>query len=307
MLDVRRLRLLRELHHRGTVAAVAEALSYTPSAVSQQLGLLERETGVALLERVGRRVRLTDAALTLVGHTDAILARLEEAEADLAADDAEIRGTVRVAAFQTAASALVAPAILALAGRHPRLAVELVEAEAEEALPMVRVGDVDLDVAEEYEHAPRRREAWMERGDVCLDPLVIALAADHPLARSDAPIELAELAGEAWAATRPITAFAEMLERTCRLRGGFEPRITHRANDLRLLLELVAAGLVVALLPRLGHPEGAEGVVLRPVAPDGLARRIFLVGRVGHARHPALGAVAAELRRQAEIRGLPAG
>lgn len=305
MLDVRRLRLLRELHHRGTVAAVAEALSYTPSAVSQQLAQLEREAGVALLERVGRRVRLTDAALTLVGHADAILARLEEAEADLAADDADVRGTVRVAAFQTAASSLVAPAIVALADRHPGLVVELVEAEAEEALPMLRVGDVDLVVAEEYEHAPRRREGWMERDDVCLDPLVIALAAEHPLARGDGPIALGELRDETWAATRPITAFADMVERACRLRGGFEPRIAHRANDLRLLLELVAAGLVVALVPSLGHPDDQAGVVVRPVAPDGLSRRIFVVGRVGHARHPALGAVAAELREQAAAVGLP--
>ena len=305
MLDVRRLRLLRELHHRGTVSAVADALSYTPSAVSQQLGLLEREAGVELLERVGRRVRLTDAALVLVGHADAILARLEVADADLAAQAGDVRGTVRVASFQTAASALVAPSILALAARHPRLEVELVESEAEEALPMLRAGDVDVVVAEEYEHAPRRREPWMERDGLCLDPLVIALSAAHPLAADDGPIDLADLREERWAATRPITAFADMLERTCRLQGGFEPHIAHRANDLRLLLELVGAGLCVALLPSLGHPREQSGVVVRPVAPDGLFRSIFAAGRAGHDRHPALRAVVAELRRQAEALGLP--
>src|SRR5687767_11232013 len=114
MLDVRRLRLLRELHARGTIAAVADALQYTPSAVSQQLAVLEREAGVPLLERVGRGVRLTDAGRRLVEHADAVLARLEAAEAELA-EGTEVRGRVRVASFQTAARALVAPAFIELA------------------------------------------------------------------------------------------------------------------------------------------------------------------------------------------------
>src|SRR5688572_28114623 len=114
MLDVRRLRLLSELHARGTVAAVADALHFTPSAVSQQLAVLEREAGVTLIERVGRGVRLTDAALRLVEHADAVIERFELAEAELEGDG-EVRGAVRVVAFQTAAYWLVAPAIVALA------------------------------------------------------------------------------------------------------------------------------------------------------------------------------------------------
>src|SRR5215217_4044827 len=153
MLDLRRLRLLRELNERGTIAAVAEALQFTPSAVSQQLAQLEREAGVPLLERVGRGVRLTDAALGLVDHTEAVLARLEQAEAELATGD--VHGVVRVAAFQTAARGLVAPVLRPLADAHPRLRCELVEMEAEEALTHLRVGDLDVVVAEEYGEVPR--------------------------------------------------------------------------------------------------------------------------------------------------------
>src|SRR5918997_6001726 len=142
MLDLRRLRLLRELKERGTIAAVADALQFTPSAVSQQLTLLEREAGVPLLERAGRGVRLTDAAHRLAEHTDAVLARLERAEAELAATSGAAHGRVRVAAFQTAARSLVAPVMRPLADRHAGLRVELLEEEAEEALPQLRAGDV---------------------------------------------------------------------------------------------------------------------------------------------------------------------
>src|SRR3954452_11663746 len=162
MLDLRRLRLLRELSARGTIGAVAEALSYSPSAVSQQLSQLEREAGVPLLERVGRGVRLTDAALGLVEHTDAVLARLEQAEAELSAAEADVHGVVRVSAFQTALRWLVAPILRALARAHPRLRTEVVEAEAEESLPQLRVGDLDVVVAEEYGEAPRAHDHALE-------------------------------------------------------------------------------------------------------------------------------------------------
>src|ERR1700759_3606475 len=137
MLDLRRLRLLRELAARGTIGAVAEALSYSPSAVSQQLAQLEREAGVPLLERVGRNVRLTGAAQTLGGHTDALLARLEAAEADLQAAAEQITGTLRVAAIQSAGLYLLAPALRRLGAEHPALRVEMsdLEPEAELAAP----------------------------------------------------------------------------------------------------------------------------------------------------------------------------
>ena len=156
MLDLRRLRLLRELHERGTIAAVADALQFTPSAVSQQLAMLEREAGVRLLERAGRGVRLTDPALVLVEHADALLERAALAEADLAAAAGTVTGRGRIAGFQSVVLRLALPAMEALARDAPRLRCELIEAEPEQALPALALGDVDLVLGDEWQHQPRR-------------------------------------------------------------------------------------------------------------------------------------------------------
>src|SRR6476619_6138066 len=155
MLELRRLRLLRELHERGTIAAVADALQFTPSAVSQQLAVLERETGVRLLGRAGRGVRLTDSALALVDHADALLERAALAEADLAAAAGIVTGRGRIAAFQSVALNLALPAMQALARDAPRLRCELVEAEPEQALPALALGGLDLVLADEWSPQPR--------------------------------------------------------------------------------------------------------------------------------------------------------
>src|SRR3954469_12657422 len=152
MLELRRLRLLRELHERGTIAAVADALRFTPSAVSQQLAMLEREAGVRLLERAGRGVRLTDAALVLVDRAEALLEGAGLAEADLAAAAGTVAGRGRIAAFQSVSLRLVMPAIEALAREAPRLRCELVEAEPEDALPALALGDFDLVLGDEWQH-----------------------------------------------------------------------------------------------------------------------------------------------------------
>src|SRR5919107_4807162 len=149
MLELRRLRLLRELHERGTVAAVADALRFTPSAVSQQLAVLEREAGVRLLERAGRGVRLTDAGLVLVGHAAALLERAAVAEADLAAAAGAVSGRGRIAGFQSVMLRLALPAIERLAREAPALRCELVEAEPEQAIPALALGDLDLVLGDE--------------------------------------------------------------------------------------------------------------------------------------------------------------
>ncbi len=303
MLDLRRLRMLRELRERGTVAAVADAFSYTPSAVSQQLAALEREAGVPLLERVGRGVRLTDAGRALADHTDGVLARLEHAEAELAEAAGGVRGRVRVAAFQTAARSLVAPVMRPLAERHPGLRVELEEAEAEDALAPLRAGDLDIAVAEEYEQAPRPRHAGIDRVDLGTDRILLVLAADHPLAAANRPIRLSRMAGETWLSTRPDTRFGDLLLTACRT-AGFEPDIRHRANDVALLIELVADGHGVALLPSLGRPETHPGVAVRPVAGTRTDRRIFAAMRRGSAGRPAFAATLAALQNRAVELGL---
>src|SRR5918992_3683462 len=169
MLELRRLRLLRELNERGTIAAVADALRFTPSAISQQLAMLEREAGVPLLERAGRGVRLTDAALVLVDHADALLERAALAEADLAAAAGTVAGRGRIAGFQSVTLRLALPAIDALRRHAPRLRCEVVEAEPEQALPALALGDVDLVLGDEWQHQPVRLPDGVERHELHRD------------------------------------------------------------------------------------------------------------------------------------------
>jgi DNA-binding transcriptional LysR family regulator len=294
MYDVRRLRLLRELAARGTVTAVAEALAYTPSAVSQGLAQLERDTGVALLERAGRGVRLTEAGRRLAGHADAVIMRLEAAEADLTGLAGEATGPLRVACFQTAAVTLVVPALVALEREHPGIEGEIADREAEVSLPELRLGDHDLVVVEEYEHAPRRLDAALEREELGRDQLLIALPEGHPAAGEE-HVQLRALAAEPWVTAREDSAFAAMLVRSCRTLGGFEPEIRHRTNDLRLLSELVARLGAVSLVPSLGRAWMVPGVALRPPAGPSLDRRIVMVQRRGADARPAVSALRSAL------------
>src|SRR5829696_2999018 len=183
MLELRRLRLLRELSDRGTIAAVAEALQFTPSAVSQQLAMLEREVGVPLLERAGRGVRLTDAALVLVEHADALLERAAVAEADLAAAAGAVTGRGRIAGFQSVSLRLALPAMEALARDAPRLRCELIEAEPEEALPALALGDLDLVLGDEWQHQPWRLPSGLARHELLRDAVHLVLPSRHPAAR----------------------------------------------------------------------------------------------------------------------------
>jgi DNA-binding transcriptional LysR family regulator len=303
MYDVRRLRLLRELAARGTVTAVAEALAYTPSAVSQQLAQLERDAGVPLLEKAGRGVRLTEAGRRLATHADAIMARMEAAEADLAGLSGRASGRLRIAAFQTAASALVLPAIIDLQARHPAVQPELIDMEAGESLPGLRLGEYDMVVAEEYDHAPRKRDPAVERSELGLDSMLVALPGAHPLAGRER-VGLNELANEIWVTAREDTHFGAMVARACRAVGGFEPEIRHRSNDLRLLFELVAREQAVALVPALGKGWLVPGVVIRPPLGTPLVRRIFTAVRRGTGARPTVQALQEALTARVQTLGL---
>src|SRR4051794_9885327 len=297
MLDLRRLRLLRELHERGTIAAVADAVQYTPSAVSQQLGILERDAGVELLERAGRGVRLTDAALVLVSHAEALLERAARAEADLAAAGGSVAGRARIAAFQSVMLNLAMPAITALERDTPRLRCELIEAEPEDALPQLALGDVDFVLADEWHHQPRRLPAGVERYDLLRDVVRVALPSRHPLARRHKDeLPLAELADERWATGHPRMGWEDMTERTCRERGGFAPDIHHRANDANVTMALVARGLAVALLPDLPLRDRRPGVAIRSIAGGPLERTIFAATRAADAARPSTKALLAAVR-----------
>ena len=297
MLDLRRLRLLRELHERGTIAAVADALQFTPSAVSQQLGILERETGVPLLQRAGRGVRLTDAALVLVEHTEALLDRAQRAEADLAAASGTVAGRVRIGGFQSATLNLALPSMTALARDAPRLRCELIEIEPEDALPQLALGDLDLVLADEWQHQPRRMPDGVDRHDLMRDTVRVVLPARHPAARRyKEELPLSELADAHWATGHPLMGWEDMTERTCRERGGFAPDIRHRANDANVSLGLAAAGLACALIPDLPLRERRPGIAVRSIAGGPIERAIFAATRSAEAARPSTQAVLAAVR-----------
>jgi DNA-binding transcriptional LysR family regulator len=302
MLDLRRLRLLRELHARGTIAAVADALQYTPSAVSQQLAVLEREAGRPLLERAGRGVRLTDAGVVLAGHAEALLDRAARAEAELAAGAGPggVAGRARVASFQSVALRLAIPALRELAAAAPALRCELVEAEPEASLPALALGDVDLVLADEWQHQPRARPAGVSREDLIVDPVALVLPAAHPLSRRHrGAVPLAALAGEAWVTGDAGAGWDEITTRACRELGGFDPDVRHRTNDSVISLALVAAGQAVTLLPRLVGLEDRPDVAVRAIAEGHVDRTIFVATRMADAQRPAIRALRAAIAAQA--------
>ncbi len=302
MLDLHRLRLLHELNARGTIAAVADALQFTPSAVSQQLAVLEREAGLPLLERAGRGVRLTDAAIVLVRHADVLLERAELAEAELAAAAGRVAGTGRIASFQSVAFHVAVPALQALAREAPDLRCELIEAEPEESLPALALGDVDLVLADEWQHQPLARPAGIAREDLWRDPVSVVLPEGHPAAkRHRHALPLAELAGDTWTTGHRGTAWQEMTERTCRELGGFDPDIRHRTNDSVTSLALVAGGQAVTLLPALVglDPAVHPGIAVRAIAGASVYRTIFAATRAADATRPSVQALLAAIRAAA--------
>ena len=295
MLDVRRLRVLHAVSAYGSVTAAAAALGYSAPAVSQQLAALEREVGMRLTERAGRGLELTPAAQILVGHTDVLLARLDAAEADLAALRDQVAGQVTLAAFPSAAASLVPAAWAALAGSAPQVRLDLTEMEPEESLPAVLRGDTDVAVAHEYDLLPRPLDPLFERRELLDDPVVLAIPAHGtvpltadgtgPLA-ADGPVPLATLAGRPFLAPRQSTSCAEMIQRAC-ARAGFVPRVVARASDFQVLLSLVGAGAGVTLVPGLAARRLPPGVRLVPPA-EPVTRRVFTVSRRGGDRKPAV-------------------
>jgi DNA-binding transcriptional LysR family regulator len=303
MLDPNRLRLLRELEHRGTIGAVAHALDYTPSAVSQQLSRLQREAGVQLLEKVGRGVRLTEAAHTLVRHAEVLADQLDRAQADLEAAAAEVRGLVRVSTFQTPGMRLLPPALSALAAEHPTLDVEVVEREATEAQPELVLGRLDLAIVDQFPGHPDPRHRAIDYELLMEDPLLIALPPDDPLAASGGPVAVRDLRAHAWGAGRQETIYGDGTRRLCNELAGFEPRIRHRANDMDILLGLVRVGRAVVFTPALLGGEEELGVAIRPIAEGPLTRKLYTAVRRGTAGRPALEAMRAALKDAATRTG----
>ncbi len=286
MLDVKRLRLLAELSRRGTIAAVARTVGYTPSAVSQSLAQLEREAGVALLERDGRRVRLTPAARSLVERADRVLAELDAAQDELAALHQSVHGGVVIGAFPSAAAYVVVPALQELAARYPELEATVREHEPEDGIPLLRAGELDLLISESYDDVPPAPAGGLEAHPLLIEPMLLVLP---PGSTARSPRDLPDAS---WIGGIPGTQFAAMVERVGRA-AGFTPRIAHRADDATLHLALVEAGLGVGLLPALACPPERR---VRYVPLDQPRRHIVALARRGAARRPAVAAALAAMR-----------
>ncbi|MFD4833880.1 LysR family transcriptional regulator [Streptomyces uncialis] len=291
MLDVRRLRLLRELSHRGTIAAVAEALSFTPSAVSQQLSVLEREAGVALLERSGRRVALTPAGQRLVRRTEDVLERLELAAAELAEARHGPSGPLRIGAFPSATRAILPAALTVLGARYPGLEPLVSETDPARVADALRAGDLDLALLHEYDFVPAPTEPGLAVEPLCAEPMYLASAAPARTTGTGLSV-LAEWSAAPWITATPGTLCHTMTVRACQA-AGFTPHVRHRVDDFTTVLALVAAGQGVALVPRLGLVDVPAAVSLTRLP---VRRRTTIAYRRGAGRHPAITAVAEALR-----------
>lgn len=294
MLDVRRLALLRELRLRGTITAVAAALHQTPSAISQQLAQLEKDAGVPLLLRAGRRLQLTPHAELLVEHTGDILERLERAEADLAASLSTASGTLRVAMFQSAALALLPRALDVLAVDHPGLTAVVTQREPETALHETFARDFDLVIAEEYPGHAAPHLPGLDRHPLTTDAIRLAT----PTSGRFAVGSIAEASAAPWVMEPRGAASRHWAEQACR-RAGFEPQVRFETADLQAHVRLIQTGHAVALLPDLIW-QGTAPSSVSVVPLDGDPRRtVFTSTRATIAARPSVLAFRAALEQAA--------
>jgi DNA-binding transcriptional LysR family regulator len=297
VIELRRLRALRELADRGTIAAAAEALHLTPSAVSQQLAALEQEVGQPLLSPNGRSVRLTPAAEAVLAHAEALFSELERMDATLAALAVGERGRVRIGSFATGIRGLVVPAIAELRDRTPEMELVVEDLEAPEVFFALARGELDIAISMESDSAPPHDDPRFTRIELMSDVLDAALPEDHPLAaRTEVPLE--GFAGEPFIAPPRGWACDDVIRVGCAA-AGFAPAVAHRSGDWNAVMALVGVGLGVACVPRLAQDDPPPGVALRPIAGRAPCRHLFLACRRGAEEHPVLRTVLDALREAA--------
>lgn len=285
MLNVARLRVLVEVVARGSFSGAADALSYTQSAVSQAVATLEAETGATLLVRDRRGVRPTAAGAALVAHAEAILARLHAAEEELAAIQGVRAGRLRMASFPTAGAALMPHAIAAFHAAHPGVELSLAEDEPELVAPRLRDGELDLALLFEFPGEALALGGGVARRALLDDPLHVVLPADHPLAR-EPELGLAQLHDVAWVQTSAASPCARHVVRMCHA-AGFEPQVSFESDDYETVQGLVAAGVGVALVPRLALARVRDDVVVRALSPDPPIRHVVAATAAGAGAAPA--------------------
>jgi DNA-binding transcriptional LysR family regulator len=300
VIDVRRLQVLQAVVETGSVSAAADLLSYTPSAVSQQMSTLERETGVRLFERVGRGVRPTDAALLLCEHTNRVLSSIRDAEDALAALRAGQIGRLRLGAFPTAGASLVPGALAAFQALHPKVALDLVVAEADEAIVSLRRGSLDIAVAVQTRSPGDTVDDGLVYRHLLADPFRVVLPRSHPLAAKRS-VDLALLASERWIGVSSCPGYCQVVVEVACGQAGFRPAYAIEADEYPTAQGFVAAGLGVALVPMLAlgssvHP----GVAVRRLKGAQPTRQVWAVTRPAVADQAAVGAMLACLQSAAD-------
>ena len=274
MLDVRRMKVLREVAARGSFSAAAEALSFTQSAISQQVAALERETGTKLVERGPRGIRLTQAGDVLVKHADAVLARLSCAEEELQALAGLRGGKLRVSAFQSAGATLVPRAVAAFHRRYPDVELGLVQAEPAEATNLLRAGELDLALVYDFEGVTG---SGLDEALDCVhlidDRYDLLVARDHPLAHRSR-VKMSDLADERWINSTIGCGCRLAVLQACAA-GGFEPHIAFETDEILSVQALVANGMGVTLMPQLALTSVHPGVAVRPIGRDAPMRHIY--------------------------------
>ncbi len=285
MLDVKRLRILREVAQRGSFSAAADGLYLSQSAVSQQIATLEREVGMKLLDRTREGPKLTDAGRVLVTHAEAAIARLEEAERELAAIAGLEGGELRLASFPSASATVLTEAVSSFHRNHPGVRLSVIDAEPEESLPRLRGGEIDLALVFDYPSVPMDDDRDLERTLVLTESMHIALPKNHPLADRQV-VPLAELADNEWlCGSRPSSCGTAVVS-ACR-NAGFEPNIGFESDDYHVMQGFIAAGLGVTLLPDLALPTLHSDLVVRATDPPAPERRVWAAARAEGARSPA--------------------
>lgn len=293
MLDARRLRLLRDLARLGTIAAVARTHSYTPSAVSQQLTVLEREAGVPLLRRTGRRVVLTAAGRVLARHAETVLTALEEAAAAVAAVGGGLSGPLRIGAFPTAVRTLLPAALVELGRDHPALELMISELDPVAVPAALRERRLDVGLLQDYDVVPVSPDPALEAVPLLDETVFLAVPESTPLTHHSDPVR--DVRDQDWIMGSPGTLCHAAAAQICR-DAGFTPRVRHHADDFATVLALVAADQGVSLVPQLASVGPPRGVRLHPL---GTRRRTRVAYRRGAADHPAVAAAVAAIRASA--------
>ncbi|MEV4615590.1 LysR family transcriptional regulator [Kitasatospora sp. NPDC049258] len=295
MMDLGRLRALHAVAVHGSIGGAAGALGFTPSAISQQIAKLERETRTVLLERQGRGVVLTDAARQLAETAQELLLLVEQAEVTLEERRGQAVGRLLIAAFATGARGLLPGVLADLRESCPELDARLLESDPYPAAELVARGEVDLALVQDWPTVPLPVQPGLARLDLGPDPVDLLLPADDPLAALD-QVPVARLCGRRWISVPPGNICHDWLVRTMR-EAGEEPDVVHQVGEFETQIALIGAGLGLGLVPRLGRGVLPAGVVARPVSPEP-SRRVFALWRSQASRRPAITAALTAMRRR---------